>query len=135
LRDRVSPHSWVFTHRYGVPNLRMGGFRRLGMNLTQDWIKPQFRRRGYLAPGGTPTAAQLALMSEIIEYLMDRFGDMLMDLQMQPATRRFHVASTPGVLNESHWRDEMHLTDAGFRIAARTMQPKLRELFPIWTAA
>jgi hypothetical protein len=135
VRDRVSPHTWVFTHRYGIPNIEMGGFRRLGMNLTQDWIKPQFRRRGYLPPSGAPSSDQLALMTEIIEHLMGRFGDMLTDLQMEATTRRFYVASTPGVLKRDHWRDEMHLTDAGFRVAARTMQPKLRELFPTWTAA
>jgi hypothetical protein len=135
LRDRVSPHTWVFTHRYGVPNVRMGGFRRLGMNLTKDWIKPQFRSRGYLAATGAPTSDQIALMTEIIGRLMGRFGDMLTDLQKEPGTRRFYVASTPSVLDQGHWRDEMHLTDAGFRVAARTMHPKLRELFPTWTAA
>jgi hypothetical protein len=133
VRDRVSPHTWVFSHCYGIPNLKMGGFRRLGMNLTRDWIKPQFRRRGYLPESGAPNPEQLALMSEIVGHLMGRFGSMLASLQASPTTRRFFVAATPGVLTPDHWRDEMHLTDAGFRLAARTMQPKLHELFPTWT--
>jgi hypothetical protein len=133
VRDRVSPHTWLFTHRYGTPNLTKGGFRRLGLNLTQDWIKPQFRKRGYLAPSAPPSLAQLTLMTEIVGRLMGRFGDELAAIETDPSTRKFFVAPTHGVLAADHWRDEMHLTDAGFRLAARTMRPKLGDLFPTWT--
>ena len=134
VRDRVSPHTALVTHQYGVPNLRKGGFRRLGLNLTKDWIKPQFRRQEYLAPSGPPTEQQLALMTEIVELLMRRFSDMLEQLRADPHNRKFFVAPTRGVLEPSHWRDEMHLTDAGFRCAAKTLRPALHDLFPLWTA-
>ena len=134
VRDRVSPHTWLMTHQYGVPNLHKGGFRRLGMTLTKDWIKPEFRRQGYIAPSGPPTEPQLALMTDIIERLMRRFSDMLAGLQAEPQTRRLFVGETRGVIDPSHWRDEMHLTDAGFRRAAQALRPALRELYPVWTS-
>jgi hypothetical protein len=134
VRDRISPYTWVFTHRYGIPNLARGGFRRLGVKLTSDWIKPQFRSRGYLAPNEEPSGERLALLTEIVTLLMGRFGAMLASIEADKSTRRFFVAATPRVLGPDHWRDEMHLTDSGFRVAAQTMRPKLKELFPTWTA-
>jgi hypothetical protein len=132
-RDAVSPGTWIITHQYGVPNLRKGAFRRLGLNFTSEWIKPQFRERGYLA-GAQPTEAELQLMTEIIQRLMHDFSAVLAELQQAPSTRRFFVAPTAGVIQSDHWRDEMHLTKAGFRLAAAEIKPKLHELFPSWTA-
>lgn len=130
VRDRISPRTRVVTHQYGVPNLRKGGFKRLGINLTKDWIKPQFRERGYLAASGTPSDAEIALMTDVVERLMQSFGTMLAELQSDPRVHKFYVGPTRSVLAPEHWRDEMHLTDAGFRLAARQLQGKLRELFP-----
>jgi hypothetical protein len=134
IRDRVSPHTWVVTHQYGIPNLLKGGFRRLGVNIGKSWIKPQFHARGYLVDPAVPTPAELQLMTDIVEQLMQRFGAMLQSIQSDASTRRFYVAPTRTVLASEHWRDEMHLTDAGFRLAARQMHGKLNELFPSWTA-
>jgi len=133
-RDAVSPGTWIVTHQYGIPNLTKGPFRRLGMNLTSEWIKPQFRRQGYLAAGGPPTPAELQLMTEIIRRLLLDFSAVLAEIQQAPGTRRFFVAPTSAVIRSEHWRDEMHLTRAGFRLAAGTIKPQLRELFPSWTA-
>jgi len=69
-------------------------------------------------------------MTDVVERLMQSFGAMLAELQSDPRVHRFFVGPTRSVLTLEHWRDEMHLTDAGFRLAARQLQGKLRELFP-----
>lgn len=133
VRDAVSPGTWIVTHQYGIPDLRKGAFRRLGLNFTSEWIKPKFREQGYLA-GAQPSQAELRLMTEIIERLMQQFSAVLAEIQQAPGTRKFFVAPTAGVIQLDHWRDEMHLTKAGFRLAAAQIKPKLKELFPSWTA-
>lgn len=133
-RDAVSPKTWIITHQYGVPNLLKGPFRRVGINWTSEWIKPQFLKQGYLARGQRSTPAQLELMTGIIRLLLAQFSSVLAQIQQLPGTRNFYVGATSGVLTPEHWRDEMHLTKDGFRVAAQEFRPHLKQLFPSWTA-
>ena len=52
VRDRVSPHTWLMTHQYGVPNLHKGGF------LIVDDFKPE-GWRGVPGGGWEPFAAAM----------------------------------------------------------------------------
>lgn len=109
-KDAVSPGTRIIVHNYGRPNLRKGGFRRLGVTWAGPWIRPKLESKGY----------SIGWASEIMSDLMWRYDRMLKSLW--PA---IEIADTASVVYANHWRDEMHLTPEGYDAAARAYLPLL----------
>ena len=111
-KDMVSPGTRILVHNYGVPNLKAGGFRRLGVTWAGPWILPKLQNMGY----------SIGWAHAIIRDMMWRYDRMLKSLW--PAVE---VVDTASQLAPHHWRDEMHLTQEGYDVAARAFRPALQK--------
>ena len=107
----VSPGTRIVLHNYGTPNLRAGGFRRLGVTWAGPWILPKLKAMGY----------SLGWAHDIIQDIMWRYNRMLESVW--PA---IEIADTASLIQPHHWRDEMHLTPEGYAVAARAYLPILQ---------
>ena len=54
-------------------------------------------------------------LREIVKYLLNGFGDMLMELNDEYPDMRFRVVDTRNSIEENEWLNEIHPTGEGFK--------------------
>jgi hypothetical protein len=112
----VCPQTHVVTHGYAhaIPDGR-GVFNfPFGFHFVGPWLKPAFSKKNIL---------DLALAAGIIRQLIDRFNDMLSNLQAHYRNNsqgRFHYIDLRRVVMTNDWVNELHLSHAAYKkVAAR----------------
>lgn len=117
LRDLYHPGTQILVHNYGAPSLSTGGFRRFGIEFAGPWIMPKLEAKGY----------DIEESEQILAAIMHRFNRMLHQVDGYMS-----VVDTASELRPEYWRDEMHLTPAGYTAAAAAYLPHLQRSDARW---
>jgi hypothetical protein len=119
LRDRFSPRSFIYVHTYDqiFPDGR--GFR----GLTKAWVQPALKSVGL-----TDAGQQRELSNWLLAQFARRLEKLVGDNNKKSDNMRL-INSLGTLTRPAQWENEIHPTDAGFRlIAEKCWVPVLREV-------
>ena len=103
------------TYDYGVPDDK--GFELFDLfPIGDSWLYPFLVQKGF---------DDQDERREIVRIMLSRFRDTMVQLEQQYAGRLF-VADTQGLLQDNHWRNEIHPTPSGFKIVTKKVEEKMR---------
>lgn len=112
----VRPETHIITHGYGhpIPDGRAVFNFSFGFRFIGPWLKPAFSKKDIL---------DLATATGIMARFIDKFNDMLKDLQTKfsaNAQGKLHYIDLRQDIRPADWVNELHLSNAAYkRVAAR----------------
>ena len=119
LVEQHQTHCPIVVHGYSNIIPSDEGFKILGFKITGPWVKPTMDKKG------VPDQQQ----GEIINYIMDLFNVVLLELDKKYAT--FHyIDLRKEKLSKSDWANEIHPTTKGFKKLSKHYEQKIKELVP-----
>lgn len=114
IRDRLSPNTKIFLNGYDFP--KVTGIPLCGYG---PWLKPSLDYRKVTDP---------AVQYAVVRTVLMRFAETLDRLAGD--YRDVFLVPTQGKLNpDTHWANEIHPTERGFRVIARVFCQALHDQF------
>ncbi|MET0086418.1 MAG: SGNH/GDSL hydrolase family protein [Sedimenticola sp.] len=123
LLERVEQYSKnpavkVVTHAYDYVVPEDKGFELFDLfPIGESWLYPFLKNKGF--DDGDE-------QREVVRFMLGRFRDEILALEADYPDRLF-VANTQGLLEDKHWRNEIHPTPAGFRIISKAIDDRMKE--------
>ena len=108
----------VHGYDYAIPDGR-GWAGGLGP-LPGPWLDPSLSRKGY------DRTTDVTVRRTIVRQLIDAFNEMLKGIA-SPGSGIHHV-DLRGSLKDSQWGNELHPTEAGFKVVAARIEQTLRSI-------
>lgn len=115
---RASPQTQIIMHGYGYTVPTGKGVNILFFKFAGPWLLPALKRKGI-----TDKQEQ----RKAVFYMIDLYNNMLEELDQKFPT--FHYVNLRPHLNpDRDWRDELHLSNSKFRMAARFIHEKIKQV-------
>jgi len=113
-----STNTHIFTHGYGYARPTGDGAGILGFDFVGPWMKPVLAmKRINIENDGR----------QVIETLIDFFNQMLEELDQE--NERFHFVDLRSIIQDDDWRDELHLKNAGYRMASDEFNKAIQAVY------
>jgi hypothetical protein len=125
--QQASPGTKIFVHGYAhaFPSGRavnIAFLDELGIIRIGPWMKPSLEDKGWDQSTGR----------QVIVRLIDRFNQMLADLQSEFPGVFHHVDLRSVVRQSKDWSDELHLHNSAWRRCAEVIHKSIRSAIPDW---
>lgn len=113
-QEKLGARIPILVHGYDYPVADGRGFWGGRWFLPGPWLEPRFRQKGF----GDP-----AERARLLQQLIDRFNQMLIDLAALPGFSHVRFVDLRGTLStgadyRDWWANELHPTEPGFRRVA-----------------
>lgn len=115
----VSSKTHIFVHGYGYARPSGKGAGVLGIQFVGPWLRPALGKKGI-----TPETEG----KRAIEELIDLYNDMLQALDNE--NPNFHYVDLRAIIEDSDWRDELHLQSSAFRLVSDEIDAAINMAFP-----
>lgn len=109
----------IITHTYDFINPMKEGFKLFDLiPIGESWVYPFFFRKGF---------KDIEEQKEITKIILKEFKKILLEVQASYPDRLV-VVDTQGLLEEKHWRNEIHPKPSGFKIISKAIQNQINQI-------